>query len=376
MAVLADDLSRPSRWPVLDGFRGLAVLVVVGYHAVKLVLEAQDLVHAGPAPLALWPLGLGKFSVDAFFVLSGFLIVTAWDRRPEIGPFFGRRIRRLWPAYLLSVLVLVPLLRPATFGSAGDVFLLLTMQGYLADGLTSAINVPWWSLTTEVHFYLLVPLLAPLLHRRFARWALLAGACALSAWWWDTGHELTGTAASLLPGRLPQFLIGALVGIAVREQGLEGLRRVVAGSRWTARTAVAALLALGLYLGANGTYHRRDVALDRWIEPPSALFLGVLLLHLVVREEDGGPTAVSGRTAREAGLVSYSLYLWHYPILAAAVAWLGVAETPAMAVPALVLGLAGSALVTWASYRWIERPLLRPAPERRPVDQPEVVPAR
>ena len=134
MAVLADDLSRPSRWPVLDGFRGLAVLVVVGYHAVKLVLEAQDLVHAGPAPLALWPLGLGKFSVDAFFVLSGFLIVTAWDRRPEIGPFFGRRIRRLWPAYLLSVLVLVPLLRPATFGSAGDVFLLLTMQGCAGTG--------------------------------------------------------------------------------------------------------------------------------------------------------------------------------------------------------------------------------------------------
>ncbi len=376
MVVLARDLARPSRWAVLDGFRGLAVLVVVGYHAVKLVLEARGLVHAGPAPPALWPLGLGRFSVDAFFVLSGFLIITAWDRHPRLGHFLTRRIRRLWPAYLLSVLVLVPLLRPATFGSVGDLFLLVTMQGYLADGLTSAINVPWWSLTTEVHFYLLVPLLAPVLHRGFGRWVLLAGACALSAWWWDTGHELTGTAASLLPGRLPQFLIGALIGIAVRDHAVEGLRRVVARSRWTARTALAALLALGLYLGANGTYHRRDVALDLWIEPLSALFLGLLLLHLVVREEDGEATLVSGRAARGAGLVSYSLYLWHYPILAAAVAGLGVAETVAMAVPAVVLGLAASSLVTWASYRWIERPLLRPAPERRPVDQPEVVPAR
>ena len=352
------------------------MLVVVGYHALKLVLESQDMVHAGPTPVALWPLGLGKFSVDAFFVLSGFLIVTAWDRRPEIGHFFSRRARRLWPAYLVSVVVLVPLLRPETLTSAGDLFLLVTMEGYLADGLTSAVNVPWWSLTTEVHFYLLVPLLAPLLHRRFGRWALLAGACGLSVWWWDTGHEITGMSASLLPGRLPQFLIGALIGIAVREHGVDGWRRIVARSRWTARSAVVALVALGLYVGANGTYHRRDVALDLWIEPLSALFLGVLLLHLVVREEDGQATAVSGRAARGAGLVSYSLYLWHYPILAAAVAWLGVAEAPAMAVPAVVLGLAGTALVTWMSYRWIERPLLQPTPEPRPVEQPVLVPAR
>lgn len=376
MAALAQDLRRSTRWPVLDGFRGLAVLVVVGYHALKLVLESQDLVHAGPTPLALWPLGLGKFSVDAFFVLSGFLIVTAWDRRPQVGRFFGRRVLRLWPAYLVSVVLLVPLVRPDTFASVGDLFLLLTMQGYLADGLTSAVNVPWWSLTTEVHFYLLVPVLAPLLHRRFGRWALLASACALSVWWWDIGHEATGMAASLLPGRLPQFLIGALIGIAVREGGIDGVRRGVASSRWTARSAVVGLVALGLYVGANGTYHRRDVALDLWIEPLSALLLGVLLLHLVVREEDGEATMVSGRATRGAGLVSYSLYLWHYPILAYAVAGLGVADTPAMAVPALVLGLTATALVTWASFRWIERPLIQPAPARRPVEQPELVPAR
>lgn len=376
MTALAQDLRQTSRWPVLDGLRGVAVLVVVGYHALKLVLEAHDLVHPGPTPLALWPLGLGKFSVDAFFVLSGYLIVTAWDRRPQMGHFFGRRARRLWPAYLVSVVVLVPVLRPDTFGSVGDLFLLLTMQGYLADGLTSAVNIPWWSLTTEVHFYLLVPVLAPLLHRRFGRWALLGGSCVLSAWWWGTGHAVTGMAASLLPGRLPQFLIGGLIGIAVREGGVAGVRRVVARSRWTARSAVAGLVTLGLYIGANGTYHRRGVAFDLWIEPLSALLLGALLLHLVVREEDRQSAPLSGAVTRGAGLVSYSLYLWHYPILAAAVAWFGVAGTPAMAVPALVLGLIASALVTWASYHWIERPLLQTAPAGRRAEQPALVPAR
>ena len=91
MTALQQDLARPTRWPALDGFRGLAVLIVVGYHAIRLVLESHDLVHADPAPLALWPMGIGKFTVDAFFVLSGFLIVTAWDRRPAWGSFYRRR---------------------------------------------------------------------------------------------------------------------------------------------------------------------------------------------------------------------------------------------------------------------------------------------
>ena len=376
MTAFAEDLRRPSRWPVLDGFRGAAVLLVVGYHAVRIVLESQDLVHAGPAPLVLWPLPIGKFSVDAFFVLSGFLIVTAWDGRPQLGHFFRRRARRLLPAYLVSAVVLVPLLAPHVLTSVKDLFLLVTLQGYVGHGLTPAINVPWWSLTTEVHFYLLVPLLAPLLHRRFGRWALLAGACALSAWWWDVGHEVFDLPASVLPGRLPQFLTGALVGIAVRERRLGFFTSEVARSRWTARCAVVGLVALGLYLGANGTYHRRDVAFDLWIEPLTGLLLGLLLLHLVLRSE-GRPSAMAGPALRGAGLVSYSLYLWHYPILAASVAWLGVSQTPLMTIPAVLFGLAASALVTAVSYRWIERPLLHgrraPAPEPQSTPQPELV---
>jgi peptidoglycan/LPS O-acetylase OafA/YrhL len=382
VTALQQDLARPTRWPALDGYRGLAVLVVVGYHAVRLVLESHDLVHADHAPLALWPLALGKFSVDAFFVLSGFLIVTAWDRRPEWRPFLTRRVRRLFPAYLVSVAILVPLVAPQVLGSWKDLFLLATLQGYVADHLTSAVNVPLWSLTTEVHFYLLVPLLAPLLHRRFGRWGLLAAACALSVWWWDRGAESMDLSASLLPGRLPQFLVGALVGIAVRERGADSWAWIVARSRLVARAAVVALVLLGLYLGANGTYHRRGVAFDLWIEPLSGLLLAVLLLHVVTRPPTT-TTVLAGPTLRGAGLVSYSLYLWHYPILAASVAWFDVGTAPLMAVPAVLLGLAVTAAVTAVSYRWIERPLLygrataqEPAPQAGTRRTPATVGSR
>ena len=359
MAVLEQDLSRPTRWPVLDGFRGLAVLAVVTYHAIKIVLESQDLVHPDPTAVVMWPLGLGRFSVDAFFVLSGFLIVTAWDRRPQVRHFTGRRVRRLWPAYLVSMLVLVPLLAPDVLWSGRELLALVTMQGYLIPGLTSSVNVPWWSLTTEVHFYLLVPLLAPLLHRRFGRWALLAAAIAVALWWWGPAHVELGMDGSLLPGRLPQFLLGALVGIGVREDGPGCRAWAVARSRWVAGVAVVGLLALGLYLGANGTYHRLDVPFDRGIEVLSGLLLAALLFHVVVRESEGhGHDLLARPSLRAAGLVSYSLYLWHYPILLATSEWLAVHEVPAMAIPATAIGLAATAAVTAVSYRWIERPLL------------------
>jgi peptidoglycan/LPS O-acetylase OafA/YrhL len=377
VALLEHDLARPTRWPVLDGFRGLAVLTVVAYHAVKIVLESQDLVHPDPTAVVMWPLGLGKFSVDAFFVLSGFLIVTAWDRRPQVGHFALRRVKRLWPAYLVAVVVLVPVVSPEVLWSGRDLLALATMQAYLIPGLADRVDVPIWSLTTEVHFYLLVPLLAPLLHRRFGRWMLLGAAIWVSVWWWGPAHVEMQVDGSLLPGRLPQFLLGALVGICVRELGPTCRAWTVARSRAVAATAAAGLVALGLYLGANGTYHRSDVTFDRGIETLTALLLAALLFHVVVREDEGDPQALLARPSlRIAGLVSYSLYLWHYPILLASVHWLDVEQIPALALPAIGLGLAVTAAVTAASYRWIERPMLfgratTSAPE--PTDRAERV---
>jgi peptidoglycan/LPS O-acetylase OafA/YrhL len=359
VAVLEQDLARPTRWPVLDGFRGAAVLTVVAYHAVKIVLESQDLIHPDPTAVVMWPLGLGKLSVDAFFVLSGFLIVTAWDRRPQAGHFALRRVRRLWPAYLVAVFVLVPLVAPEVLWSGRDLLALATLQAYLIPGLTDRVDVPMWSLTTEVHFYLLVPVLAPLLHWRIGRWVLLGGAIWVSVWWWGPAHLSFDMDGSLLPGRLPQFLLGALVGIAVREVGPTGRAWRLARSRGVAVVAAAGLVALGCYLGANGTYHRSDVTFDRGIETMTGLLLAVLLFHVVVREEDGDTRAALARPSlRRAGLVSYSLYLWHYPILLFAVDWLAVDQVPGMALPAIALGLAVTALVTAVSYRFVERPFL------------------
>ena len=90
-SALAADLRMPTRWPALDGVRGLAVICVVLYHAYRMVVLGD----APPAERDLdpltWPLNTARFALDAFFVLSGFLIVASWTS-------LRRRHDRLAPA--------------------------------------------------------------------------------------------------------------------------------------------------------------------------------------------------------------------------------------------------------------------------------------
>lgn len=360
LAPLEQDLRRATRWPALDGVRGLAAVLVVAYHGLRLALETHHLDGPDGVPLILWPVGTLRFTIDAFFVLSGFLIVHAWQRQRELGHFYRRRARRLFPAYLVSVAVLVPLVAPQLLTSAKDLAALLTLQGYTIDGLTQQVDVPWWSLTTEIHFYLLVPLLALFFVGRPSRWLLLGGSIALAIWWWHAGAAATGLAPSMLPGRLHEFVIGALVGTVVRaDHDRDRPSLLVRATRhpWTGRALLAALVVLGTYHGATFGHYR-----DRWFDDTihvwAGLLLGALVLHALTRH-DAETHWLCGTRLRGCGLVSYSLYLWHYPVLAGLVGLFAVGQVPLMAVPALLVGFGISAGLAVVSYRWVERPFLQ-----------------
>jgi peptidoglycan/LPS O-acetylase OafA/YrhL len=370
---------------VLDGVRGLAVISVVLYHAYRMVV----LGHGGPGSRDLdpltWPISTARFALDAFFVLSGFLIVASWtslrrrhDRlAPAVWSYAKKRAARILPAYWVSLLILVPLIAPHLLRSPGELGLLATVQQYVVPSLPSEVNVVYWSLTTEVHFYVLAPLFAVLL-ARFGGWKVVLACTAVTVWW-----RLTlplDLAASFTFGRLEQFAIGAAAGDLIRAHDRGESTRIVRalGRRGVGAALVAALVAVGTFQGAvlDGIGHG---IFSKLLHPAVAVVMAALFVRLLTAERpaEGRGSFLEHPGLRLAGLVSYGVYLFHYPVLTHGFAAAGISAGDGTAPVRVVAAVVGLTLVSFlmgtASYVFVERRFLQVA---RPSEAAPVIDLR
>ena len=365
-SALAEDLRAPTRWPALDGVRGLAVVCVVLYHGVRLIVLGSHRPGGVDTSALWWPASTARFALDAFFVLSGFLVIGSWTslrrRHGRTGPaareYAVRRAARILPAYWVSLIVLVPLVAPHLLGSPGKLGLLATVQQYLLPGLPSEVNVVYWSLTTEVHFYVLVPVLALLLGR-FAGWKVVAAFVVVTVAWrfWRPG----GLPPSLVVGRLEQFAVGGAAANLVRahERGQTSAVVTFLGRRGMGLVIATALLVLGGFQG---------FVLDGLAHPLASHLLhpvvGTVMAAAFVRILTADRTSFLEHPAlRLAGLVSYGVYLYHWPVLELGLRASGIeaghAGSPTFAL-AVLLGLTVASFVLGTtSYVLVERPFLR-----------------
>jgi peptidoglycan/LPS O-acetylase OafA/YrhL/lysophospholipase L1-like esterase len=353
--------------PALDGLRGLAVLAVVLYHA----------------GLAAVPGGF--LGVDLFFVLSGFLItsllVLEWRARGRIDlpAFWARRARRLLPALLL-VLVAVGLLD--RFGgdgtpqaTRGDVLatlayvqnwhLLAGGTGYFEQAALPSSLQHAWSLSIEEQFYLVWPILLGALLaarglRRAARLRLtlavtVAGA-GVSAAVMAALHPAGADPSRVYYGtdtRACSLLIGAAlaVGLALRPDARPaGVLPVVLG--WVGAGALVVLWARAD--GDSDLLYRGGMPLG---EVAAALVIAAVALR------PAAPLArvLAWRPLRLLGVVSYGVYLWHWPLFGLLTAARTGLHGPAL----LAVRLASTLLAAVVSYVLVERPLRRPAARSR-----------
>lgn len=360
--------------PALDGLRGLAVLAVVLYHF------APELVPAG------------FLGVDVFLVLSGFLITSLAleevDRTTSMSAsgFFARRARRLLPAAIATIVVVVIVARILDHGSVdsslrGHAIASLTyianwwsiaqQNSYQAAfGAESPLN-HFWSLAVEEQFYLVFPIAligtVALLRRRIgvhrlAHVALIGavvGAIASCALMWvlrtpgsDPSRVYLGTDT-----RSQALFVGIAIACIIRLRSVNSLRAV---TRTTLTTA--ALVALAALVGiATTTDFRSD-----WLYTGGFLFIAIAtgIVVLALNGHDSFFTkALSFRWLRTLGLVSYGLYLWHWPIKVFVTGErLHLSDDQTGRIELFVIRVALTAGATALSWYLIEQPFRRRKP--------------
>lgn len=342
---------RPGFRPDLHGLRGLAVLLVVGFH------------------LRLRGFDGGFLGVDVFFVLSGFLMTQIiWEAaergRFDLLAFLAARAARLWPALAAMVtglLVLGAILLPPFdlrhLADQAAHTLAFAANHYFHDRSGYNTRFPdsnWlqhaWSLAVEGQFYLLYPLLLMAARgRRRTAVALVAGATALSlAWCLVQSAAHPAAAFFLLPARAWQLTAGGLAYFAARRWPLAGRSALLASHAGLSLLAASVLVV--------GVRHLDPVGLG---VPAVAPVLGAAL---VMWAGHRGHRVLGWAPLQRLGTWSYSIYLWHWPLVVA----LHVADTfGTHRVASQLVALAGSLLLGALSCRWIE--MRRFAAERASV---------
>ncbi len=366
---------RPdSRFLELQGQRGLAALAIVVFHVYQYDRSGPD----GRYPLedtALHPLLMGlDGAVDWFFVLSAFLLTLPCARALRDGrplttarDFLGRRAVRIVPLYLVAVLLVWVTRNPRLPRDWRDLLEHLTFTQVYDDQRIFSTIGPAWSLAVEVQFYVLIAVLGAVLSRTAARAStpvrrlapLVVSTAVLglvsTLWWLVLGVAQDRPAGQYalwfgLPAKLGVLAVGMAAAVVVALVP-HTLGRT---STWALRGA-----GVGTFLLTASAFVERESGSRDWI---FHVLCGVASAAVIVAGALGRPHGRWHRTSVRGllpwiGLISYSLYLWHEPLLLH-LAGNGLLPTPSPSafLPSVGIVTTLALLTAWASYWLVEYP--------------------
>lgn len=362
-------VTRGSRNGALDGLRGLAVIAVMAYHVV-------------PDPFTG-----GWLGVDLFFVLSGFLICSMLLRERERSRtidyvrFLTRRARRLLPGLaLMLIAILVAAMVYETGGRRRSVAidvvssalqvsnwrLILAEESYFARvGAPSPIRHTW-SLGVQEQFYVLFPLVLLLLFawtRSYRSMIRVFGGLALLSlgamiWLYEPGTDPsrvyfgTGT-------RLFELLVGVIGAIVLHRRARRAVRRPRPGRprgwrRSTEETfgwlGLGALVLLAVWMFTVDEF-------SPWLFLGGIAVIDLMAMLVITAATSPYPNVMTRLLAvtplMKAGDMSYSLYIWHWPVIVYLVPIMDGSSQLARQIAAVVVTVA----ISWVSYTYVENPI-------------------
>lgn len=330
----------------IDGLRAIAIIPVIWSHSGL-------------------PLITGGFlGVDVFFVISGFLITSILLKDFEsksfsLLTFYERRARRILPA-LFAVIAVTSLILPfittnpkfiGDFGASvlstvlffSNVYFWQTM-GYFGSASELSPMLHTWSLAVEEQFYIFFPLLLMLVYR-WGRIALitallLIAVISLLISEWGATNSPTGN-FYLLPSRAWELMAGALATLLFYNQYVIKLRLHYAS--YLAGTGIL-LIFISYFLFTPASLHPSSITLIP--------VLGTVLVLMFSSQDNIVGKVLSLKKLTMIGLISYSLYLWHQPILALMKYSYSVHLTPLQITIAILLSFA----LSYLSWKFVENP--------------------
>ena len=321
-----DSAARGARIATIDGLRGIAVVLVVWYHVWQVSWQSAvvPVLNVSFQPLA----ETGWLGVELFFFISGFVLTVPFVRarlagtpEPTWAHFFGRRVMKIVPSYVLCIVVLLAIgyqTYAHRWEEVRDVaFHLLFIHNWFASTYGS-INGVLWSLGVEIQFYVLFPLLIFVFLSYPIRTgiAMIAVANGWRIWALTANHYFLGQREAQLPAYLDLFALGMLCAYAYTWLARHPVH--VEKRRWLFSLLMVAGI-VGFWLLANNCYTIAHVDKE-WPEAWKVHFRTLTALTI-------GATALgslfafrwlqvvlANRVLLFLAAISYNLYLWHQVI--------------------------------------------------------------
>jgi peptidoglycan/LPS O-acetylase OafA/YrhL len=338
----------------IDGLRAIAVLAVIAYHCFPLRVQG------------------GFVGVDIFFVISGFLISSIIyneleSRSFSIVEFYVRRIRRIYPAlfivmaavcvagwFILLPSSFVPVGRQIVGGSTFSAnFVMWWQTGYFSPESRTQPLLHLWSLGVEEQYYLVFPLICIAFYKARSRWTLPAAFLVIAVVSMALNVAFVtrySSATFFLPhARLWELFVGAGLSLCLH-RNLQPAWEGALLEKW--RTAIG-FLGLGLIAVSIFGINKDDSFPGWWALLPT---MGAALAIAAGPSSWCNRYILSCKPAVFVGLISYPLYLWHWPFLSfiriASIFW-GFEISSRMKGAAILLFF----VLAYLTYRFVELPI-------------------